>query len=98
MNLNLTLIVQAIVFVILGLITMRYIWPPLIRAIEERQKKIAEGLAAAERGQTELQSAHGEAHSIIQAAREQAKKIVDQAQKREAEIVDEARGTALEEG
>jgi F-type H+-transporting ATPase subunit b len=98
MNLNATLIVQAIVFVILGLITMRYIWPPLIRAIEDRQKKIAEGLAAAERGQVELQSAHGEAQSIVQAAREQAKKIVDQAQKREVEIVDEARGTAVEEG
>jgi F-type H+-transporting ATPase subunit b len=98
MNLNATLIVQAIVFVILGLITMKFIWPPLIRAIEDRQKKIAEGLAAAERGQVELQSAHGEAQSIVQAAREQAKKIVDQAQKREVEIVEEARGTALEEG
>ena len=50
MNLTATLIVQAIVFVILALVTMKYIWPPLIRAIEDRQKKIADGLAAAERG------------------------------------------------
>ena len=98
MNLNATLIIQAIVFVILGLVTMKFIWPPLIRAIEERQKRIAEGLAAAERGQNELQSAHGEAQTIVSAAREQAKKIVDQAHKREAEIVDEARTTAVGEG
>ncbi len=98
MNLNATLIIQAIVFVILGLVTMKFIWPPLIRAIEDRQKKIAEGLAAAERGQNELQSAHGEAQSIVSAARDQAKKIVDQAHKREAEIVDEARTTAVDEG
>ena len=98
MNINATLIGQAIVFAVLIWFSVKFIWPPLTKAIEDRQKKIAEGLAAAERGQTELQSAHGEAQGIISAARDQAKKIVDQAHKREVEIVDEARSTALEEG
>ena len=98
MNINATLLGQAIVFGILIWFSVKFIWPPLVKAIEDRQKKIAEGLAAAERGQTELQSAHGEAQAIVNQAREQAKKIVDQAHKREAEIVEEARSTAVEEG
>lgn len=98
MNLNATLIIQSIVLVIVGLIAMKYIWPPLIRAIEERQKKIADGLAAAERGQKELQSSHGEAATIVAEAREKALKIVDQANRRSSEIVEEARATAIAEG
>ena len=98
MDINATLLGQVIVFVILIWFSAKFIWPPLVKAVEDRQKKIAEGLAAAERGQTELQSAHGEAQSIVEAARVQAKKIVDQAHKREVEIVDEARSTAVEEG
>ena len=98
MNINATLLGQAIVFGILIWFSVRFIWPPLVKAIEDRQKKIAEGLAAAERGQTELQSAHGEAQAIVNTAREQAKKIVDQAHKREVTIVEEARNTAVEEG
>jgi F-type H+-transporting ATPase subunit b len=98
MDINATLLGQAIVFGILIWFSWKFIWPPLVQAVEDRQKKIAEGLAAAERGQTALQSAHGEAQSIVGAAREQAKKIVDQAHKREVEIVEEARTTAVEEG
>lgn len=98
MNINATIIGQAMVFAVLIWFSWRFIWPPLMKAVEDRQKKIAEGLAAAERGQTELQSAHGEAQSIVAGAREQAKKIVDQAHKREVEIVEEARSTAVEEG
>ena len=98
MNINATIIGQAIVFLVLIWFTVKFIWPLLLKAVEDRQKKIAEGLAAAERGQTELQSAHGEAHGILNAAREQAKKIVEQASKRSTEIVDEARGTAIAEG
>jgi F-type H+-transporting ATPase subunit b len=98
MNINATLLGQAIVFGILIWFSVKFIWPPLVKAIEDRQKKIAEGLAAAERGQTELQSAHGEAQAIVNQAREQAKKIVDQAHKREVSIVEEARSTAVEEG
>jgi F-type H+-transporting ATPase subunit b len=98
MDINATLLGQVLVFVILIWFSAKFIWPPLVKAVEDRQKKIAEGLAAAERGQTELQSAHGEAQSIVAGAREQAKKIVDQAHKREVEIVEEARSTAVEEG
>ena len=60
MNLNVTLLVQAAVLIILGWGTMKFIWPPLIRAMEDRQQKIAAGLAAAERGQKELQESHGD--------------------------------------
>jgi F-type H+-transporting ATPase subunit b len=98
MNINATLLGQMLVFGILIWFSWKFIWPPLIKAVEDRQKRIAEGLAAAERGQTELQSAHGEAQTIVNAAREQAKKIVDQAHKREVQIVEEARTTAVEEG
>ena len=73
MDINATLLGQALVFGILIWFTVKFIWPPLLKAMEDRQKKIAEGLAAAERGQTELQSAHGEAQGILHAAREQAK-------------------------
>ncbi len=98
MDINATLLGQVLVFGILIWFSWRFIWPPLVKAIEDRQKKIVEGLAAAERGQVELESAHGEAQTILNAAREQAKKIVDQAHRREVEIVDEARTTAAEEG
>jgi F-type H+-transporting ATPase subunit b len=98
MDINATLLGQALVFGILIWFSWKFIWPPLVKAIEDRQKKIAEGLAAAERGQTELQSAHGAAQKFLEEAREQAKRIVDQAHKREVEIVDEARTMAVEEG
>ena len=81
MDINATLLGQVLVFGILIWFSMKFIWPPLVKAVEDRQKKIAEGLAAADRGQNELQNAHGEAQSIVAAAREQAKKIVDQAHK-----------------
>jgi F-type H+-transporting ATPase subunit b len=98
MNLNATLWVQAAVLVILGWVTMKFVWPPVIRAIEDRQKKIAAGLAAAERGQKELQESHGSAATIVSEAREKAAKIIEQANRRSGEIVDEARSTAITEG
>jgi F-type H+-transporting ATPase subunit b len=98
MNLNATLLIQSIVFVILGWITMKFVWPPLIRAIEDRQKKIAAGLAAAERGQKELQESHGTAATILGEARDRAAKLIEQANRRSSEIVDEARATAITEG
>ena len=98
MNINATLIGQMLVFGILIWFSWRFIWPPLMKAVEDRQKKIAEGLAAAERGQKELSSAHGEAQAIVNEAREKALKIIDQANRRSTEIVDEARGTAIAEG
>ena len=98
MNLNATLFIQTIVFVILGWITMRFIWPPLIKAIEERQRKIAEGLASSERAEKSLADAKASATDIIKEARVQANKIVEQANRRSNEVVEEARGTAIAEG
>jgi F-type H+-transporting ATPase subunit b len=98
MNLNATLFIQTLVFVILGWVTMKFIWPPLIAAIEERQRKIAEGLASAEKGEKSLAEAHAAANEIVKEARVQAMKIVDQANRRSNELVEEARGTALAEG
>ena len=98
MNLNATLFIQTIVFVILGWITMRYIWPPLTQAIEGRQRKIAEGLVAAEKAEKSLAEAKASATDIIKEARVQANKIVEQANRRSNELVEEARGTAIAEG
>ena len=98
MNINATIIGQAIVFTILIWFSVKFIWPPLLKAIEDRQKKIADGLAAAERGQKELNQASGEAQSIVNEAREKALKIVDQANRRSNEIIEEARATAIAEG
>jgi F-type H+-transporting ATPase subunit b len=98
MNINATLFGQAVVFLILIWFSVKFIWPPLLKAIEDRQKKIADGLAAAERGQKELQQAHGDAEGIVHDAREKALKIVDQANRRSNEIIEEARATAIAEG
>ena len=98
MNLNATLFIQTIVFVILGWVTMRFIWPPLIKAIEERQRKIAEGLASSEKAEKSLAEAKASATDIIKKARVQANKIVEQANRRSNEVVEEARGTAIAEG
>ncbi|HEY7642692.1 MAG TPA: F0F1 ATP synthase subunit B [Steroidobacteraceae bacterium] len=98
MNLNATLFIQTIVFVILGWITMRFIWPPLIKAIEERQRKIADGLASSEKAEKSLAEAKANATDIIKEARVQANKIVEQANRRSNEVVEEARGTAIAEG
>ncbi len=98
MNINATIIGQAIVFLILIWFSVKFIWPPLMKAIEDRQKKIADGLAAAERGQKELHQASGDAQAIVDEAREKALKIVDQANRRSSEIIEDARSTAISEG
>ena len=98
MNINLTLIIQMIVFLLLVFFTMSYIWPPLMRAVEERQKKIAQGLAAADRGEQELQQARQGAEAILREARERAGQIIDQAQHRANDILEEARSGASQEG
>src|SRR5687768_15007140 len=98
MNLNATLIIQMIVLIVLGLVTMKFIWPPLIAAIDERRKKIAEGLASAEKGEKSLAEAKSSASEIVKEARVQASKIIDQASRRSNELVDEARGVAMAEG
>jgi F-type H+-transporting ATPase subunit b len=98
MEINATLLGQMLVFGILYWFSWKFIWPPITKAVADRQKKIAEGLAAAERGQNELSNAHGAAQAIVNEAREKAVKIIDQAGKRSNEIVDEARNTAIAEG
>jgi F-type H+-transporting ATPase subunit b len=98
MEINATLLGQMLVFGILIWFSWKFIWPPLVKAVDDRQRKISEGLAAAERGQKELQQSHGDAAVIVNEAREKALKIVDQANRRSNEIVDEARATAIAEG
>jgi F-type H+-transporting ATPase subunit b len=97
-NINLTLIIQMIVFLLLVFFTMSFIWPPLMRAVEERQKKIAQGLAAADRGEQELQKARESADVILREARERAGQIIDQAQHRANDIMEQARAGAQQEG
>jgi F-type H+-transporting ATPase subunit b len=98
MDINATLLGQMLVFGVLIWFSWKFIWPPLMKAVEDRQKKIADGLAAAERGQKELHQASGDAQGIVNEAREKALKIVDQANRRSNEIVEEARATAIAEG
>ncbi len=98
MNLTATLIIQSVVLLILGWVTMKFIWPPLIAAIEDRQRKIAEGLAAADKGEKSLADAQASAAEIIKDARTQASKIADQAHRRSNEMIDEAKNTAIAEG
>ncbi len=98
MNINLTLIVQMIVFAMLIFITMKWIWPPILKAMDERAQKIAQGLAAGEKGERALAEARGNADVIIREARERANQIIDQAHQRANEIVEAAKGTANTEG
>ena len=97
MNINLTLIGQSITFAVFVWFCYAYVWPPLVTALAERKKKIAEGLAAAERGQNEQELAEKKAAEHLKEAKGQASEIIGQAQKRASEIVDEAKGDARTE-
>ncbi|MES9900495.1 MAG: F0F1 ATP synthase subunit B [Sedimenticola sp.] len=98
MNINLTLIGQLISFVIFVMLTMKYVWTPIMGALDVRRKEIADGLAAAERGQHEQELAQARAKDVLLDAKSQAAEIVSQAQKRASEIVDEAKENARAEG
>jgi F-type H+-transporting ATPase subunit b len=98
MNINLTLLAQAAAFGIFIWFTARFVWPPLLRAIETRQKQIADGLAAAERGRQDLELASRRAEDIVGQARERSQEILAQADKRGAQIVEEAKVQAKTEG
>jgi F-type H+-transporting ATPase subunit b len=98
MNLNLTLIAQAISFAAFIWFTVKFVWPYMLRAIETRQKTIADGLAAAEEGRRSLETSSRQAQEAISQARGRAAEILAQAEKRAAQIVDEARAAAKEEG
>jgi F-type H+-transporting ATPase subunit b len=97
MNLALTLVIQGVVFFLVAWGVMIFFWPFLMGKIEERQKKIAEGLAAANRGQKDLDEAAARAKDIMREAREKAAHMVEQAGKRSNEMVEEAKGTAVTE-
>ena len=98
MNINLTLIAQAITFAIFIWFTVKFVWPPLQRAMEARQKTIAEGLAAAERGRLDLQAAAKRSSEMMAEAKQQVQEIIAQADRRAAQIVEEAKGAAKAEG
>lgn len=98
MNINATLLAQALWFAFFIWITMKFIWPPLQKAMHERQKEIADGLAAAEKGRQELEMAAQRVTEELQKAREQASEILAQAEKRAGELVEEAKDNARAEG
>ena len=98
MNINLTLIVQMIVFIVLIWFTMKFVWPMILGPMEERSKKIAAGLAAAREGKQDLAPGHDRADAIVREARERAGQIIDQAQHRANDMVEQAKGTATSEG
>jgi F-type H+-transporting ATPase subunit b len=93
-NINLTLIVQMLVFILLIWFTMKFVWPMILGPMEERSKKIAQGLAAADKGEQALTHAKEQANAIVREARERAVQIVEQAQHRASELVEEAKGLA----
>ena len=98
MSINATLIGQMITFTLLVWFTMKYVWPPIMAALEERKTKIAEGLAAAERGQDEIKLAEKKAKSVLREAKEQSAEIIATAQKRANELVEESKLQAKTEG
>src|SRR6202171_6190535 len=97
MNLALTLVVQGVVFFLVAWAVMKCFWPYLMGKIEERQKKIADGLAAASKSEKDLAEAEARSKEIIREARERAAQILDLEGKRSNEIVEEAKGTASSE-
>ena len=97
MDLAITLVIQGVVFFLVAWAVMKFIWPNIMEAIETRQKKLAEGLAAASQSQKDLEEAEKRSKEIIREARDRAAQIVEQAGKRSNEIVDEAKGTASSE-
>jgi F-type H+-transporting ATPase subunit b len=98
MNLNFSLIAQAIAFAAFIWFTVKFVWPPMLRAIETRQKTIADGLAAAEQGRRSLEVSTRQADESIKQARARAAEILAQAEWRGAQLVEEARQSAKDEG
>ena len=98
MNINFTLIAQAIAFAVLIWFTVKFVWPPLLSAIETRQKEIADGLAAAQEGRSALDVAAKKSEATLTEAKQKASEIIGQAEKRGSQIVEEAKGNAKAEG
>lgn len=98
MNLNATFIAQMAVFFVLGWFTMKFVWPPLMKALDERAKRIADGLAAAERGSATLKDAEARIRQMEAEARARGQEIIAQTEKRAGAIVEEAKAAAKDEG
>lgn len=98
MNLNLSMVAQAVTFAAFIWFTVKFVWPPMLRAIETRQKSIADGLAAAEQGRRSLETSTRQAEDAVREARSRAAEIVSQAEKRAAQMIEEARNAAKAEG
>lgn len=98
MNFNATLIGQSITFAVFVWFCMKFVWPPIMTALTERKAKIAEGLAAADRGKHEQELAQKKATDTLHEAKQQAAEIISRAEKRAAEIVEAAKNDAVEEG
>ena len=97
MGINATLIGQFVTFAVLVWFTMKYIWPPVTQAMQDREKKIADGLEAAERSKRELEKAAHKVMAIIKEAKQEATHIIDEAHKHTALMIDEAKKQAKEE-
>ena len=98
MDIGMTLLGQAITFALLIAFTAKFIWPPLMAAIEDRQQKIAEGLAAADRSKKAEAQAEEQVAGLLREARTKANEIIAQAEARRAQIIDHAKEEAIEEG
>lgn len=98
MNINYTIFGQIIAFAIFVAFCMKFVWPPLMQAIEDRQKKIADGLNAAEKAKADLADAQAQVKQEIDAAKAQAAQLIEQANRRAAQLVEEARTQAAAEG
>ena len=97
MDINATLIGQSIAMAVFVWFTLKFVWPPINAAIEERQKKIADGLAHTDRAEKDLHIAQDKAKDIIRESKEQAAAIIKQAQKRESKLIEDATSKANEE-
>ena len=97
MNLNATLIAQMVVFLILAWFTMKFVWPPMVKALDERSKKIADGLAAAEKGKTELEAAHKRVDQELAKARTDGQQRIADAEKRALAVAEEIKANAQAE-
>jgi len=98
MNINLTLIGQSITFFLFVWFCMKFVWPPVVTALEARRKQIADGLAAADRGKHELELAAKRATETLQEAKQKAAEIIAQAEKRASQVVEESKDAAKVEG
>lgn len=98
MEINASLIAQLIAFALLVLFTMKFVWPPLVTMMDERAKRIADGLAAADKGKNDLAQAEARVTEKLQEAKAQATEIIAQADKRGAQLVEDAKNAAQAEG